>query len=293
MSNNPGVYSGGDVSAGRRNFLGDRHQALLVAVTAGIVLGQAASASVVALTNGGPAGGLSLDAANVVAAQDAVSSAEATASSPNTVPTEVVQGVTFNSSQGGVNVSITYDPAPGDSGIFTPETPDQFSTSDPNNAPLLAIDNAGLLYNSHSKPAPQITATITGLTPGGTYTIDSLASVLGYGNYQGGAGRSEIVSAGPTALTPTATDQADIFNGNLYDIHQTGVVATGGTIVVTYSGTANPAYQNGGTGQYSNDEWPNDGAVLTAVIVTQVPEPASLGLLTLGGLGLLARRRRA
>jgi len=125
-----------------------------------------------------------------------------------------------------------------------------------------------------------------------------------------------LVNAGSTTPTAFATDNADFWaigDGKTLDINETGETGSDGTAIhtglntgpITYVGRELDSGVNPGQGGndagfgtwYGNgDTW--GGAFgsksLFAVsgVISAVPEPASMGLLGLGGMGLLLRRRR-
>ena len=110
-------------------------------------------------------------------------------------------------------------------------------------------------------PAGVQTLTLTGLTPGANYVTSFFVD--------GFNGASQIITASDDGTSIT-TDR-----GGDREITYSFVAPAGGSIAYTFDAVNNTdAFHHYG---FSNQ---------------LVPEPAALGLLVLGGLGLLARRRR-
>jgi hypothetical protein len=173
-----------------------------------------------------------------------------------------------------------------------------------NDTNLLSLINTGVAYGSGDPMVPSknfIHVEITGLTPNGLYTVDSLVSALGYGNHGDQAlnsGRQMTVTY--TGAT-TYTDNPIILNGNgmagdtlyngIYDDRGTVLADSSGDITLNYVGIPNGSLPT--PMGYTGDG--NDGAILEAVIVTAVPEPsAAVAWAGLGAIGaaLVSWRRR-
>ncbi len=251
-----------------------------------------ASASTVPLTGGDSTDGLDLhNGTGVVLAQTVNGASGIT-----------IQNVLFNSAFNGA--SETY--AVGQPVVFTPNSINPNATTYPSfgsptgysgdDTSLLSLINTGVAYGPAPGEQPAgnpsenfITMTISGLTPGATYTVDALTSTDGYGNHgavDSSSGRSESIFYDGGSGGSTFLDTPTILNENVYDTHGSVKVGTAGTIVVSFAGVG-PTPFNGGRG---NDN--NDGAIAQAIIIS-VPEPATFSLIGLGCVGFLARQRKA
>jgi PEP-CTERM motif len=194
----------------------------------------------------------------------------------------VVTGNTSNTGPSNANVPITVTSDTGDTSALTFNSPNQYGSGGggTNNLDLLSgyLDNNGGAASSASLTLPagiagtgstpyDVYLYIAGDTPGrfGTATINGGTPVtLIEGSQNGGT----FVEA-----MPGAADGSTGTGGNYYEF--TGV--TGTTLSISLLGT------NPGTPRL-----PFDGFQ----VVAETPEPASLSLLGVAGLGLLARRRR-
>lgn len=227
-------------------------------------------ASVADLSGGDAAGvetssNLSLSPSTIV---DAVSAYVVTAQAGTGPTTATVQGVLFPTGASNLSITggaITYI---GSQAAFGPTDTDETTDPTANDSALLNLIGDQTLFTPNT-----ITATISNLTPGQTYKIDSLLSDVGFAtrnetiNYNGNATPAESFLVGGAL----GTNSSDIFNAsNLVQAQANG------QIVATYTSTT--------AGQ---------GPVLNALAVSTIPEPATLGLIATGfGLLLLKRRRK-
>jgi hypothetical protein len=224
-----------------------------------------ASASTVILSGGESGDGLNL--ANALVATTAVGGAGAT-----------VQGVNF------ATPTPTYSDPPTDSNLIGGTTaadgvtvnisaPFRYSASgvtySPDNTVNQPDDNdlKTALKVISGNYGPPIVVSVSGLADNAQYAVDVLQSSSGYN------GRTQTVSfSDPTVL-------AEVVNLDSTDVYNTHDVLTSdgsGDLSVTISDNAmgNSSVLNG------------------FVISTAVPEPASLGLMSIATLGLMGRRRR-
>ena len=138
------------------------------------------------------------------------------------------------------------------------------------NAALQALVNNGLLYRQVAKSTN--TLTVSGLTPGNTYTLDILASWIGYGLSEDETFSVRGVSGSQTLAGGN--------NTSIYDIQYTGTPDASGKITVDVT-----SLQMAG---------PNFNAAIVTEETVPVPEPATMAFLLLGGLSMAgaALRRR-
>jgi hypothetical protein len=243
-----------NVSIGSRTF---RRIAFLAAA---LVTGSATSAlaSTVILTGGESGDGLTISPSTVLVATTAIGGTSAP-----------VQGVTFAVPTGsatlasttgvnGVTVTIADATKYTDSGMTYPDN--SINQSDDN--ALKTVMN--VISGNYNAP---IVVSVSGLADDTQYAVDVLQSSVGYG------GRTQTVSFSDS--TPTETAVLDGSDG--YNTHDVLTSDGGGDLSVTIE---NP-HDSGNAG------------VLNAFVISSVPEPASLGLMSIAALGLMRRRRRA
>ena len=234
----------------------------------GMLVGSAAvSASVVQLTTGdptaiAPAGSTGVTLSNVVDAIYTPVSGSALNTAANTL---TWQGVVFSAASANVTRAAS------SSQWFTPPAADTSSNAGFTNVSpsaedtnLLNLMNAGLAYDASSS-ANDMSVTITGLTAGSSYRVDNIVSLVGI------SGRPDQVSYDGASAVQADTLSSASPNG-IYDIYDTVSADSNGKIVVDFSGPSGPFYN--------------------AVVVSSVPEPASLELVAIGGMGLLLLKRR-
>ena len=175
--------------------------------------------------------------------------------------TTILQGVTFATSNANVSMPSM--------GAVTADYVDSGDeTATPNDNALYSIltqhDSA---YSLLSTPTAVIT--ISGLVAGDSYVINTLVA---YGTgIDNGKLLTETFSYNG-ASTPSDTLTPIVGSG--YDVQDTVVAQSGGDITEAIASTT------------------GNNITFSALAVTAVPEPASLGLLTVGGLGLLLLGKR-
>jgi hypothetical protein len=227
----------------------------------------AVRASVIQLTTGdptatAPASSTSVTLSNVV---DAIYTPVSNSALNTGAGTLTWQGVVFSATNANVSRAATnpqwFSPTNADTASnagFTNVSP---STEDTN---LLNLVNAGKAYNA-SNGANNMSVTITGLTPDGSYYINNIVSLIG------DSSRPDQVSYNGASAVQADTINSASPNG-IYDIYDTVSADSNGTIAIDYTGPSGPFYN--------------------AVVVSSVPEPATLGLVAVGGLGLLLIGRK-
>ena len=179
----------------------------------------------------------------------------------NGVNGTTTSGTTFSSL-----VTSTGSPAAGVSFTITGTNLSSFSNTGGGNPTSNALLQD---YEFAGSTAPQsITITINGLVANSTYDL----VVYGVGDTPGQGG----TFVGAVAGTTTGAQGTSFVSGVNY-LENSTAVATGGTLTFTTT-VANAS---------------NYTAVNGFQLSGAVPEPASLGLLSLGSLGLLCRRRSA
>lgn len=227
-----------------------------IALAAMALATASASAAIVTVTGGDAGQGLSLNPSNVVYALNV----------GNDGNTQTVQGVTFETSYANVTVS---NGSPATLGTAT--FPDQISADDE----ALRTIYAGNNYSTNR--ANPVTIVASNLTAGASYQVEVLVSMDDWGTGWGGQTRSETF-----AINGVATgDELMYSTGEYYNVVMTGVADGSGVLTIDIQDSGNDVGPN----------WAND-AVVNGLVISAVPEPASLGLLGVGTL-LLARRRRA
>ncbi len=227
----------------------------------------AVRASVIQLTTGdptatAPVGSTSVTLSNVV---DAIYTPVSNSALNTGAGTLTWQGVVFSATNANVSRAATnpqwFTPFVADTSSnagFTNVSP---SAEDTN---ILNLVNAGQAYDA-SNSANDMSVTITGLTAGSSYRVDNIVSLVG------SSSRPDQVSYDGAPAVQADTLANPTSNG-IYDIYDTVSADSNGTIVVDYTGPNGPFYN--------------------AVIVSSVPEPATLGLVAIGGLGLLLISRK-
>jgi hypothetical protein len=173
-----------------------------------------------------------------------------------------VQNVTFQASTTD-NVTLN----PGSGGSVTPY-PSGASLSGDANTTAMGDVVGGLVYNAASSADP-FTITLLGLTTGQQYLLQLLIADAG------GDSRFEDVNLNGIDLGTLTTS-----GSTAYNVDPTFTALGGGNDVITL---------NSNSGSFA------ESSVVTGVVVTPVspvPEPVSCSLLVMGGIPLLARRRR-
>jgi hypothetical protein len=217
-------------------------------------------ASYVGLTGGDPSGGLTLNPSNVVDAlyTPVHNTGPGTAALTTTSGTQQVwQGVTFTPTNSNMSRSsgtyLLYSSEDTGTNSGNAGFTDTSNTTQDTN--LLDLVNAGLDYKS-------ATVTVNGLSPNSTYQVDSIISLIGYG----AGGRTDAVAY--NGGTPTASDTITFNNTNyIYAVQDMVASTASGTITIDYSGSQGPFY--------------------SAIVVSSVPDPTTIGLLGVGTMGLL------
>ncbi len=238
-----------------------------VLVALGIAGPAVVNASVIQLTTGdptatAPAGSTSVTLSNVV---DAIYTPVSGSALNTAAGTLTWQGVAFSATSANVTRAagtpqwIAPNPADTSSNAgFTNGSP---SAEDTN---LLNLVNAGMAFDSNGG-VDNMSVTITGLTAGGNYRVDNIVSLVG------APSRPDQVSYDGASAVQADTLASPTSNG-IYDIYDTVTADNNGNIVVDYTGSSGPFYN--------------------AVVVSSVPEPATLGLFAIGGMCLLLLKRR-
>lgn len=257
-----------------------------------------AYASTVSLASGDAGYGLDLNPANVLVASGPVG---ATSFLSLSTATDTIQGVTFDlpSNSGGyvanngVTVSIgtssgslnhlaynasdgylyyttTSNVNNGSSNNSTTANPQPTDTVSNNLEDLVKTD-----VNYTGGEADSLVITISGLTVGQTYDLDLIQSNTCYAQRD----QSIYFNNSPTATENNYLWSSSSSSGSayIYDSNDDVTAVGAGVITVTITSTT--------SGQ---------PPVINGVVVSSVtPEPATLGLMSVASLGLLARRRRA
>jgi hypothetical protein len=126
-----------------------------------------------------------------------------------------------------------------------------------------------------------ITQTITGLTPGSTYTL-SFAYAFGQQyTFNGGTSQGLIVDLGSTQVLSTLENPIDDHSFSGWQTFTGTVKATSASEVLSFLAQSTPAI-------------PPFTLVTDVSLIGSVPEPASWGMMIvgLGAMGAVARRRR-
>ena len=235
-----------------------------IALSAAAVLGTAVASQAAVLVTGGDAGeGITLNAANNVYALNI-----ALGNTPDPV---TLQGVSFSGAVPSIAVGAgTFGPY---GAAFTGVTPSITGTSANDTA---ATQIAGDLFfgsgsTAMSNGLPFYSLIASNLTPGASYKLDVIQTV---GN---ASGRTQNV----------------LLNGTVVDTVVLPTASTVGGIAPVFNTSATAIADGSGQITLGFEQAAGDGPVFSAVSVSSVPEPASLGLLGLGGLTLLRRRRTA
>lgn len=170
---------------------------------------------------------------------------------------QTVQGVTFLLSN--PNVTIGIDAAGGN---YT-NSP---GTVPPNGWPSTTANDIALkdIYSFNKWATPGFTITIAGLTPSTNYQVELLL-----GNTNIGGAHNDAVSffSGPVV------DTATMANIGYYNVQNTVTSDGSGQIVAHVTDAV-------------------QGAVMSGLVVTTVPEPGTLALLAFGSLAVMHRRRK-
>lgn len=134
------------------------------------------------------------------------------------------------------------------------------------------------------------TSGVTGtLSISGTMTV--LGNIgLGTGNASAASGGSATINVNDGGHLSLAlwSNTNSIFSGSILNINQGGTVTVGGNRVTA----ANDYFTNGLIGTNLSGIQATFDSGLNRTTIVAIPEPGSLSLLGLAGLGLLARRRR-
>jgi PEP-CTERM motif len=146
----------------------------------------------------------------------------------------------------------------------------------------------GQVTGSNVQSSNYLKITVGGLTPGTQYRV------AGY-SYDASAANSEAWTA--TAPTNGTIDWNDPVSGNFIAPADEQVLTWNGTpqapvvFTLTADGNGNVSlYTWGGNGVTSNNSASN--SYFNGLQVAAVPEPATIGMISLGALGMLSRRRR-
>jgi hypothetical protein len=141
---------------------------------------------------------------------------------------------------------------------YTPGDPFSGSETSSNDTALKSVVTSGIFYDS----APTGGITISGLSPNTLYQVDLLAN---------GGGRTQTIAYNGGAVA----DSQALADNTAYNFTNVVSSQADGTLVVNLAITAG----------FNNP-------VFSGLVVSSVPEPTALGLVGLGALGLMRRRRR-
>ena len=234
-----------------------------IALSAAAVLGTAVAshAAVITLAGGDAGEGLTLVPSRVVNATNFTGAANTT-----------LQGVVFSRTTPPYAVTAVRGPvgAAGSGFVSGSVNNDLYgfgtaATRTANDNALLAIANT-ISFKGGTTAAAAQNFTLSNLAPNTPYKLDILQTTSDAG------ARSQTLTV--TGSGGTQTDVVPLVPYKIYDSVFTVTSSSTGTILANFVPST-------------------DGTVFSGVVVSSVPEPASLGLLGLGGLTLLRRRRSA